>query len=109
MITKSTIIYDLRQPDGRREITERHERDDGPAIEVTFIAEATLDADVMMAARAIQLDEELASSAVEKAENETLAVAQEKGLVYAADQTDLQLKLAGMTDAEVAALKAAHG
>lgn len=55
MIVSSRIIEDAKQVDGRRWITERHTRDDGTFVDVTYMAGPKDDVSDMLLIRAAQI------------------------------------------------------
>lgn len=74
-VTKSQIIDDAPQHDGRRWITERHYLDDGTYEDVTYIAGAKDNVVEMLPIRAAQIEER---KAVEQQSKDEQATAEKK-------------------------------
>jgi hypothetical protein len=67
-IVASAIVSDRRQPDGRRQILERHTDRDGLSVPVRYTALADVDALARLAEHALQLTELRSLAFLEQAE-----------------------------------------
>lgn len=105
MITKSTIIFDHVQADGRRYITESHQNEDGTVYRVEFLAPADWDAEGYLPTRAAQIDTEIAEREASHALAEEEEIARAKVDSWIKDQTPETLKQTfGLSDKEVEVL-----
>jgi len=109
-VVASMIIADRAQRDGRRYITERHERADGTVVLVEYLVDAVADASATMLARVPFLD----AQEVEAERRGRLRRLREVVLAKRDDwlrgQTDLALKTTLLlTDAQLRMLKVALG
>lgn len=97
-IVSSTILEDHAQPNGDRDICERHEFDDGHVIEVRYRGAAKIDADAFMAARVDFLEAQAAEeAAAQKQSALTESVAEKKDAYFASlSQADL-VAVVGLT------------
>lgn len=64
-VVSSEIVQDVAQADGRRSVIERHTLADGTTRDFSYLADADLDANAVMAARVPELNSSLTQTEIE--------------------------------------------